>query len=95
MNTVSLNNLWNYLQGLKLTSSNKKWLADHLYQSALSQSQHDQQAEEEFWENAPLLTQDDLIPSQEILSIVSEVEPMPQDIDAEKLVSDYLAKKYR
>jgi hypothetical protein len=33
MNTVSLNNLWTYLQGLTLTASNKKWLADHLYES--------------------------------------------------------------
>ena len=34
MNTVSLNNLWSYLQGLTLTASNKRWLADHLYESA-------------------------------------------------------------
>lgn len=35
MNAVSLNNLWSYLQGLTLTASNKKWLADHLYESAI------------------------------------------------------------
>ena len=34
MNAISLNNLWSYLQGLTLTASNKKWLADHLYESA-------------------------------------------------------------
>ncbi|MBQ8050388.1 MAG: hypothetical protein IJ197_02270 [Bacteroidaceae bacterium] len=33
MNTVSLNSLWSYLQSLSLTASNKKWLADHLYES--------------------------------------------------------------
>lgn len=33
MNSVSLNNLWSYLQGLSLTTSNKKWLADHLYEA--------------------------------------------------------------
>ncbi len=30
MNTVSMNNLWNYLQGLSMTSSNRKWLAKKL-----------------------------------------------------------------
>lgn len=34
MNAVSLNNLWTYLQGLSLTTSNKKWLAEHLYEAA-------------------------------------------------------------
>ena len=30
MNAVSLNNLWNYLQSLSLTASNRKWLAEKL-----------------------------------------------------------------
>ena len=30
MNAVSLNNLWTYLQGLSLTTSNRKWLAERL-----------------------------------------------------------------
>ena len=30
MNAVSLNNLWNYIQGLSLTASNRKWLAEKL-----------------------------------------------------------------
>ena len=30
MNAVSMNNLWNYLQGLSLTASNRKWLAEKL-----------------------------------------------------------------
>lgn len=33
MNAISLNNLWTFLQDLKLTDNNKKWLADHLYES--------------------------------------------------------------
>ena len=33
MNAISLNNLWSYLQSLTLTTSNKKWLADHLYEA--------------------------------------------------------------
>ena len=30
MNAVSMNNLWMYLQGLSLTASNRKWLAEEL-----------------------------------------------------------------
>jgi hypothetical protein len=30
MTTVALNNLWTYLQGLSLTQSDRKWLADKL-----------------------------------------------------------------
>lgn len=33
MNTISLNSLWSYLQSLALTPDNKKWLAEHLYES--------------------------------------------------------------
>lgn len=32
MNAVSMNNLWNYLQGLSMTASNRKWLAEKLVQ---------------------------------------------------------------
>ena len=38
MNTLSLNSLWAYLQSLALTASNKKWLADHLYESIKAES---------------------------------------------------------
>ena len=34
MNAVSMNNLWIYLQGLSLTASNRKWLADRLTEPA-------------------------------------------------------------
>ena len=30
MNAVSMNNLWTYIQGLSLTASNRKWLAEKL-----------------------------------------------------------------
>ncbi len=36
MNAVSMNNLWTYLQGLSLTASNRKWLAERLIESETS-----------------------------------------------------------
>jgi hypothetical protein len=34
MNTISLNNLWSYLQGLSLTASNQRWLAEKLIEKS-------------------------------------------------------------
>ena len=36
MNAMSLNHLWSYLQGLSLTASNQRWLANHLIEAAES-----------------------------------------------------------
>ena len=33
MNAVSMNNLWAYIQGLSLTASNRKWLAQKLIEN--------------------------------------------------------------
>ena len=33
MNAVPMNNLWSYLQGLSLTASNRKWLAEKLIEA--------------------------------------------------------------
>ena len=33
MNAISMNNLWNYLQGLSLSANNRRWLADRLMES--------------------------------------------------------------
>ncbi len=37
MNAISINTLWSFIQSLNLTRSNKKWLADHLYESVESE----------------------------------------------------------
>lgn len=34
MNAISMNNLWNYLQGLSLSASNRRWLAERLMENA-------------------------------------------------------------
>lgn len=36
MNAASLNNLWTYIQGLSLTASNRKWLAEKLIEPETS-----------------------------------------------------------
>lgn len=34
MNAISLNNLWNYLQGLSLTKNNQRWLGERLIEAS-------------------------------------------------------------
>ena len=43
MNAVSMNNLWTYLQGLSLTASNRKWLAERLVESENKEVMSDQE----------------------------------------------------
>jgi hypothetical protein len=38
MNALSMNNLWNYIQGLSLTASNQRWLAERLLESSEKES---------------------------------------------------------
>ena len=44
MNTISLNNLWSYLQGLSLSASNQRWLGERLIAASAT---HDTVTEEE------------------------------------------------
>ena len=106
MNNVSLNNLWSYLQGLTLTASNKKWLADHLYESAKTEenpiTKNKKQTDAAIIRNEkaklllaemPKMSKEELAPSQDILDIVKNVDPMPDDVDIEKIKYDYLTEK--
>ena len=34
MNSISLNNLWSYLQGLSLSASNQRWLGERLIEAS-------------------------------------------------------------
>ena len=37
MNALSLNNLWSYLQGLSLSASNQRWLAERLIEASATE----------------------------------------------------------
>ena len=88
MNSVSLNNLWTYIQGLTLTPSNRKWLADHLYESVKDDGQTPRPTDK------LRLTSEDLILSPEMYEPVKNVTPLPQDFDFDKARTDYLMQKY-
>ena len=40
-NAISLNNLWNYLQGLSLSASNQRWLGERLIEASAARTEED------------------------------------------------------
>lgn len=107
MNTVSLNNLWTYIQGLTLTASNKKWLADHLYESAKAEERQPireeilaeaarkrKEKEKALWTDMPKVNKEDLKIAPWLEELLKNVEPMPSDVDIEKIKYEHIMKKY-
>ena len=83
MNTLSMNNLWNYLQGLSLTASNQRWLAERLLES----SEKGSAAKEDTMKKLvfPKIGKDFKV-SQEVLDMVCGSLPEDFDLDKEKEV---------
>ena len=83
MNTLSMNNLWNYLQGLSLTASNQRWLAERLLES----SEKGSAAKEDTMKKLvfPKIGKDFKV-SQEVLDVVCGSLPEDFDLDKEKEV---------
>lgn len=77
MNTVSLNNLWNYLQGLSLTANNQRWLANNLMQAANATDGNKKQKKLEF----PKIPEH-YKPSNETMEMACG--PFPEGFDVEK-----------
>lgn len=86
MNTVSMNNLWNYLQGLSLSIQNRHWLAARLMESvAEHKSEH---------ADGSVIMESDLMVSPEVASLVKGFE-LPDTFDAEQAKMNYLTEKYK
>lgn len=90
MNATALTSLWTYLQSLTLTANNKKWLADHLYESA---TREEIQIIDE--DDLPMVTDDDFKLSPETLAMVSDLEPMDETEDYDEIRLKYLKEKYQ
>lgn len=88
MNALSLNSLWSYIQSLTLTTSNKKWLADHLYEAIEEETQAAKAGKK------LQITPEDLILSADILEPVKDITPLPVEFDFDKARKDYLMQKY-
>ena len=88
MNSLSLNSLWSYIQSLTLTTSNKKWLADHLYEAVKEETLAARSGKK------LQITDEDLILSADMLEPVKDITPLPADFDFDLARKEYLMKKY-
>lgn len=77
MNTISLNHLWSYLQGLSLTASNQRWLASHLMEAAENTERKDKKKELVF----PKIPKD-YKPSAKVMAMT--LGSLPEGVDLDK-----------
>ena len=78
MNAISMNNLWNYLQGLSLSSSNRRWLAERLMNPSKDMVDGEVGSKLLF----PKIPQDYQL-SDEVLSMACEPFPADFNVDLE------------
>ena len=113
--TISMNTVLNFLHSMALSTSNKQWLADHLYeeikaekkaasereqsQVGLASAERDQARPEvkaaattnNGW---PKIRREDMRISPEVMKLVEDIEPLPDDFDYGKARLDCLLKKH-
>ena len=90
MNTISLNNLWSYIQSLTLTTSNKKWLADHLYEAVEAEKKGAKELG-----GYKMKTIDQLSPElREIIGFARPAVSHDDDINGDNARSEYLTERY-
>lgn len=87
--TISMNTVLNFLHSMALSTSNKLWLADHLYEEVKAEKMADQTAED--W---PKIRREEMHISPEVMKLVEDIEPLPDDFDYDKERLDYLLKKH-
>ena len=73
----AMNNLWNYIQGLSLSASDRQWLADRLVEKT-----DEQQAAKSEEELVFPHFDDGFVPSESLLSMV--LGPLPEGFDIDK-----------
>lgn len=88
--TISMNTVLNFLHSMPLSTSNKQWLADHLYEEVKAEKKAAGQAGSDW----PKLCRKDLHISPEVMRLVEDIEPLPDDFDENKVRLEYLFNKH-
>lgn len=98
--TISMDAVLNFLHSLTLSTSNKQWLADHLYEEVKAERLQVGEPGSEVQKTAsiidngwPKLRREDLHVSPEVTKLVKGFE-LPEDADYDKLKLEYLMKKH-
>jgi len=87
--TISMNTVLNFLHSMPLSTSNKKWLADHLYEEVKAE----QKAAATTASDWPRIRREDMHISPEVANLVKGFE-LPEDVDYDQLKLEYLMKKH-
>lgn len=86
--TISMNTVLNFLHSMALSTSNKQWLADHLYEEVKAE----QKAAATTVNEWPRIRREDMHVSPEVANLVKGFE-LPEDADYDQLKLDYLATR--
>ena len=87
--TISMNTVLNILHSMALSTSNKQWLADHLYEEVKAEKK----AAATTNNGWPKIRREDMRISPEVANLVKGFE-LPEDADYDQLKLEYLMKKY-
>lgn len=87
--TISMDTVLNFLHSMALSTSNKQWLADHLYEEV--KAERSACVTDKGW---PKIRREDMHISPEVMKLVEDIEPLPDDFDYDKACLDYLHKKH-
>ena len=87
--TISMDTVLNFLHSMALSTSNKQWLADHLYEEV--KAERSASVTDKGW---PKIRREDMHISPEVMKLVEDIEPLPDDFDYDKARLDYLFKKH-
>ena len=87
---ISMNTVLNILHSMSLSTSNKQWLADHLYEEVKAE----QKAAATTASGWPKIRREDIHISPEVMKLVEDIEPLPDDFDYDKARLEYLLKKH-
>jgi hypothetical protein len=75
---------------MSLSTSNKRWLADHLYEEVRAEEKAAAKTDNGW----PKIRREDLHISPEVMKLVEDIEPLPDDFDYDKARLEYLLKKH-
>ena len=87
--TISMDTVLNFLHSMALSTSNKQWLADHLYEEVKAE-----RSASVTYKGWPKIRREDMHISPEVMKLVEDIEPLPDDFDYDKARLDYLLKKH-
>ena len=99
--TISMNTVLDFFHSMPLSTSNKQWLADHLYEEVKAERLRVGEQSSGMIKTAatanngwPKIRREDMRISPEVMKLVEDIEPLPEDFDYDKARLDYLLKKH-